>query len=82
MESPDLLEGRVDCDRLPTCIFFNDQMEHMPAVAELLKKQYCRGTFSECARSQVAAALGGPSVPKDLFPQDRERAKRILSPAH
>ncbi len=48
----------MDCDRLPTCIFFNDQMEHMPAVAELLKRQYCRGTVSECARFQVAAKLG------------------------
>jgi len=69
----------MDCDRLQTCIFFNDQMANMPAVAELLKKQFCRGTFSDCARFQVAARLGGPNVPKDLFPQDRERALHLLA---
>ena len=72
----------MDCDRLSTCIFFNDQMEQMPTVAELLKKEFCRGAFAECARFQVAAALGGPSVPKDLFPQDRGRAHRLLGAAH
>jgi hypothetical protein len=71
----------MDCDRLPTCIFFNDQMEQMPAVAELLKSHFCRGTFAECARFQVATRLGGASVPPDLFPHDRERATRLLEAA-
>jgi hypothetical protein len=39
----------MDCERLETCIFFNDQMGQMPAVGELLKSQFCRGMFSECA---------------------------------
>jgi hypothetical protein len=69
----------MDCEKLPTCIFFNDQMEQMPAVAELLKKQFCHGTFSECARFQVASRLGGAGVPKDLFPQDLKRATRLLA---
>jgi hypothetical protein len=71
----------MDCDRLPTCIFFNDQMEQMPAVAELLKSQFCRGEFADCARFQVAARLGGPNVPRDLFPQDRARANKLLAVA-
>jgi hypothetical protein len=72
----------MDCDRLSTCIFFNDQMEQMPTVAELLKKEFCRGTFTECARFQVAKALGGASVPKDLFPRDRERAQKLVAIGH
>ena len=68
----------MDCQKLPTCIFFNDQMDQMPSVAALLKSQFCRGAFEECARFQVAAKLGGPAVPKDLFPNDHARSKKLL----
>lgn len=67
------------CEKLPTCIFFNDQMEGMPAVAELLKAQYCRGVFDECARFRVAAELGGANVPRDLFPNDAARVNSTLA---
>ena len=68
----------MECAKLPTCIFFNDQMENMPAVAELLKSQYCRGVFAECARFRIAARLGGGKVPGDLYPNDAVRAGKIL----
>ena len=68
----------MDCEKLATCIFFNDQMDHMPSVAALLKSQFCRGGFSECARFRVAAKLGGTAVPRDLFPNDHGRASRLL----
>ena len=67
------------CEKLPTCIFFNDQMENMPGVANLLKTQYCRGDFADCARHRVASALGGTAVPRDLFPNDSARANRLLA---
>jgi hypothetical protein len=57
-------------------------MEGMPAVAELLKAQFCRGAFVDCARFRVATRLGGPAVPKDLFPNDAARAQEILAAAH
>lgn len=67
------------CEKLSTCIFFNDQMERMPAVAELLKTQYCRGAFDKCARFKAAARLGGANVPRDLFPNDSARVDKTLS---
>jgi methyl-accepting chemotaxis protein len=69
----------MDCERLPACIFFNDQMESMPAVAELLKSQYCRGAFQDCARFVVAGKLGGARVPRDLYPNHTVRASNILA---
>ena len=68
-----------DCDRLPTCIFFNDRMENMPSVAALLKKQYCRGEFEACARFRVAAKVGSTDVPGNLFPNDSAAANRIVA---
>jgi hypothetical protein len=69
----------MDCEKLSTCIFFNDQMANMPSVAELLKTQFCRGTFDQCARFKVAAKLGGANVPRDLFPNHTARATALLA---
>ncbi len=69
----------ADCDRLATCIFFNDRMEQMPTVAALLKQQYCHGEFETCARFRVAAKLGSTYVPDNLFPEDTAAADRIVA---
>ena len=66
------------CELLDGCLFFNDKMADMPAVAEIYKKNYCRGDSSECARLVVARAIGRPNVPKDLFPNQAWRVKEIL----
>ncbi len=69
----------MECAKLKTCIFFNDQMDAMPAVSAVLKKQFCEGTFADCARFRVATALGATGVPTDLFPTDSDRADRLLA---
>lgn len=69
----------AECDRLPTCVFFNGGMENMPTVTALLKKQYCLGDFQSCARYRVAAKVGSTDVPGTLFPQDSATADRIVA---
>ncbi len=69
----------ADCQSLATCIFFNDKMAKMPETAKYMKKKYCMGDYSVCARYAVSSKLGKDSVPVDLFPNDAERAKEILA---
>ena len=69
----------ADCSCLPKCPFFNDKMPDMPAAAEQIKKRYCKGDNSECARFMVFSKLGREKVPGDLFPRHVDRAKQILS---
>ena len=69
----------AQCERLPTCLFFNDRMADMPAVAALLKRQYCEDDYRNCARYRVAAKLGSTSVPDNLFPQESSLADKILA---
>ena len=69
----------ADCDRLATCLFFNDRLENMPAIAAFLKTRYCHGDFETCARFRVAAKLGSTGVPDTLFPQDSTTADRIVA---
>jgi hypothetical protein len=71
----------MECEKLPKCIFFNDQMESMPAVADLLKNQYCRSAFAECARFRVASRLGASAVPGNMYPGDMDRADALINGA-
>jgi hypothetical protein len=69
----------ADCECLNGCIFFQDKMEKKPATAELMKKRYCHGDNSICARYAVLQELGNLKVPADLFPGDLQKAKAIMS---
>lgn len=66
----------ADCERLKSCPFFSGQMANMPSVADLMKKSYCLGDKTQCARYRVVSA--GMAVPPDLFPHDIDRARDIL----
>ncbi|MBN1617463.1 MAG: hypothetical protein JW875_09160 [Spirochaetales bacterium] len=68
----------AECECLPKCPFFNDRMADKPATAGLLKKQYCLGDNTECARHQVKVAAGAEAVPADLYPAQVSRVHGIL----
>jgi uncharacterized membrane protein YkvA (DUF1232 family) len=68
----------AECECLPRCPFFNDKMTNMPIMADMTKKAYCMQDPSQCARYIVAAKLGREAVPADLFPNQCDRAGRIL----
>jgi hypothetical protein len=56
-------------------------MADRPATAEMMKKTYCRTNNAECARWMVASARGKEAVPPDLFPNQTDRARAIISQA-
>lgn len=68
----------ADCELLAGCIFFNDKMEKKTVLVKSLKEMYCLGDNSKCARFMVFKALGRPAVPPDLFPNEIERAQKII----
>ncbi len=69
----------ADCVCVPRCPFFNDRMGQMPATAELMKKRYCQGDQTQCARYMVFSKLGPEKVPSDLYPTQIERAQQVLA---
>jgi len=72
------VHAAVKCELLETCIFFQDKMERMPATANMMKKRYCLNDNLQCARYTVFKALGREKVPKDLFPNQIEKAQEII----
>lgn len=69
----------AQCELTATCIFFNDQMAGMPSTAAVYKKMYCENEFGNCGRYMIFKAIGRENVPKDLFPNQEDRAKAIIS---
>jgi hypothetical protein len=62
------------------CPFFNDQLPKMHTARERedLKRKFCGGGSSQCARFIVAEALGLNEVPGNLFPDDLFKVSIIL----
>ena len=69
----------ADCECLKGCVFFNDKMNNMPSMANIMKTRYCQGNPSGCARYIVFKAKGKAAVPPDLFPNQVERARALAS---
>ena len=67
-----------DCQCLPKCPFFHDKMKNMPSMANVYKKNYCKGNYTECARYRVFKTLGRDKVPGTLFPNMADEAERII----
>jgi hypothetical protein len=67
-----------ECPHLSKCLFFNNRLRNMPAVAEMAKTSYCRGHHETCARFIASNALGPGIVSDDLFPDQTDRVQEIL----
>jgi hypothetical protein len=68
----------AECVCVAGCIFFNDKMANMPSMADIYKERYCKGDSTQCARYVVFKALGRENVPGDLYPNDLDRAEKLL----
>ena len=68
------------CSITDECPFFNDQLSKTLTAKEKenLKRKYCGGGNSSCARYIVAEALGPDEVPGNLFPDDLFKVRIIL----
>ncbi len=68
-----------ECECIKKCPFFNDKMKGMGTIKEMMKKKYCLGDNTNCARYMVFRNLGSEAVPPDLPPNKQDRARQIIS---
>ena len=66
----------AQCKRLEGCPFFK-KIKDLPKTAAQLAAAYCYGDSRGCARFWVAES--GVRPPDDLFPNEADRALRILT---
>lgn len=67
-----------ECEYTSICSFFNDMLPNMPTMADTLKRKYCEGERTDCARYIYAIGVDMVTLPVDLFPSDRERAQKLV----
>ena len=68
-----------ECELKATCVFLNETMCEMPAMAGIYKERYCDAGRDECARYRVFRELGREKVPYDLYPNQLDRSDEILA---
>lgn len=66
------------CKYLEKCPFFNSDRHGFGDFNELLRKKYCHGNSSECARYAISEQLGAQMVPADMLPSQHESAHRLV----
>jgi hypothetical protein len=67
-----------ECDLLAHCLFFAGRLANMPGTSEVIRRQYCTGAYTACARRMVRQARGAAGVPDDLFPDQRDKVVTLL----
>jgi hypothetical protein len=70
----------TECTELKNCPFFNNELKNQPALADLLKFQYCKTNPDSCARLQARDKIGPRKVPTDLAPNQHDRLKKLMQP--
>ena len=69
----------ANCKFAEKCPFFNGKISHPKVMADLFKQRYCQGSFERCARYCVRMALGPGTCPEDLFPNQHDRAEKLIT---
>lgn len=69
------------CECLPRCPFFNDQMPDTSGLGAIYKKKYCLENSTTCARYMIFKRLGASSVPRTLYPNMFDQARQIVGRA-
>ena len=69
----------MGCTSTGACSLFYARLAARPAMAFLMRRRYCLGDNSKCARFLVAKSLGRFAAPDDLFPSEVERARAIIA---
>jgi len=62
----------MTCHYTINCDFYNDRLESIPDLAELMKENYCLGNFLACARYAFAKANGCTTVPDHILPNEHD----------
>lgn len=66
------------CERLGICDFFIYEMK-VDSIAGRFKRRYCHSCKEACAIYMIYSALGASFIPRDLYPNEYNRALDILA---
>lgn len=68
-----------ECELISTCPFYNGRLKGDDEQINIMKERYCQKNNLNCARYMIFMALGKESVPKELFPHQKDLAYEVIS---
>ncbi len=68
----------TECEFIDKCPFFNELSSEDNKIEDM-KQKYCRTNNLNCARYMIAMAVGSEHVPVDLYPNQKDKAYKIIS---
>ena len=66
------------CELLDICSFFIYEIK-VESIAHRFKDRYCNSCKEACAIYMIYSSSGPSSIPRDLYPNEYDRALEILS---
>jgi len=66
------------CEWIHECPFLANRHILIEAMREIYLSKYCQHEFHKCARYLVYKSLGPDKVPLNMFPNQRDRAQKII----
>ncbi len=67
-----------ECELIDSCLFYNGQLKGDAKQIESMKEKYCQKNNLNCARYMIFMALGRESIPRELFPHQKDRAYEVI----
>ena len=67
-----------ECELMSTCPFYNGQLKGDDEQINIMKEKYCQKNNLNCARYMIFMALGKESIPKELFPHQKDLAYEVI----
>ncbi len=67
------------CEKFEKCPFYQGKLVIDTGIGPMLKKKFCEGDKTECARYMVATTIGPEYVTNLLFPNMKEKAEQLIA---
>lgn len=67
------------CEKLAKCPFYQGDMDINSGLGSIYKQKYCEGDKTNCARYMIATKLGPEYVTKNIYPNMRDLANKMIS---
>ncbi len=67
------------CQRTDGCPFFTDEVGYSTELQEEMRRTYCMGDNSGCARLHALDILPLTSIPDDLIPTEHDRLAELAA---
>lgn len=70
------------CPLFKDCIFIKEKLLNNENLYQIYKSRYCDDNNWQCARFQLAKAIGLHKVPVKLYPNMHQRAEKLVMEEH